>query len=202
MGVSQKKNYLGQQISLSDYIQVQGHWGHKKNKMDPSSHYNFLGIKEEFCVINPEHSISYSNRTFQFCYKVVLSGGTIYFFNSGNENDESLKKMINYFALRSLQPTSNSWIIGGISNKLLKYKQFNILVLSSVSKNSFILRETSQKLIPVISVKDTNVMSNKLFQEILSNDDSKEVYYYYYYILSNVIIKAYLFKHAKTLISI
>jgi len=201
MGVRQTKKTLifGWDSNTMHFLNVQGHWGHRKSKLDSTSNYNVLGFRNNFSIINPEHAAEYSKRVHTFCYKVILNGGNVFFFNSSNDNDEDLKKIINFFSLKSLQPTSNDWVIGNLSNRLINFKKFSLLVLPCINKNSFILKETSQKLIPVISVKDSNVTFDKVFQPFLGNDDSKEVYYYFYYSLSNIIIKAYLFKYSKNI---
>ena len=199
MGINQKKKHLKFLPKTSHFLDIQSHWGHKKEKTDSSSYSHSLGVKNNFCIMNPENVIEFNNRVYEFCFHVALSGGTIYFFNSSNDNDEHLKKLIMFFGFRSLHPTSNHWVIGSLTNKLLNSKTFSILILPCINKNAFILKEASQKLIPVISIKDNNVTQDKVFHPFLSNDDSKEVYYYFYNNLSNIILKAHLLKHSKTL---
>jgi ribosomal protein S2 len=192
MGVNNLTTHI--KLTSKGFLDAQGHWGHKKERLNHSSNIHVLGFKNDFTIINPEHFLEYSKRCNIFCSKTILNGGNIFFINS---NDE-YKKLIIYFGSRSLQPIHyNKWFGGLLTNNF--FKNPCVFVMSNVSKNSFILKEASKKLIPVISIEDSDYSFNKAFYSVLGNDDSKQSLSFFYSNLTNHIIKSLLYNHCKSL---
>ena len=196
MGVTNKlrKNYIleNSNLSCSSFLKAQGHWGHKKERLNHSFNIHLLGLKSNSAVFNPEHFIEYCKRSSIFCSKTILNRGTIFFINS----DDEYRKIVIFFGSRSLQPINcDKWIGGFLTNNF--FKNPCVLVTPNLDKNIYILKEASRKLIPVISIEDTDHNLNKPFYSILGNDDSKQSVSYFYNILSDYIIKSSLYNHCK-----
>jgi len=195
MGVSLKNslnNKKGASINVITFIGIQGHWGHKKEKSLQCLNNLFLGTRNNFNVFNSENSLQYFKRLSLFCFNIIVLGGNVLFVNTSNY----FEKITLFLGLRSLEYIKiNNWVNGCLINQL--YKKPSILFISSTHNNMYILKEASKKSIPVISIQDSDINVDKISYSLLGNDDSKETFTEYSRILSDVIIKAKLFKQCK-----
>lgn len=196
MGVAYKPNIQANSLSQS-FIASQSHWGHHKQIFNYSLSPHVLGLKNGFVIFNPSHFVEYSKRCSIFCSKVILEKGDILFINFGNES----KKLTMFFGSRSLQPIYvNEWLGGSITNGFLKKP--SLIVTHNIPKDSLILKEASKKLIPVITLEDSDYCLNKSFYSSFGNDNNKDSICFFYSVLSESILKSTLLMCAKNLVSL
>lgn len=187
MGVISIKN-----AKVTTFLNVQGHWGHKKENSLQTLNSFFLGTRNNFYVFNPENYIELSKRLYFFCFNVIMLGGSILFINT----HDYFKEVTLFFGLRSLQPVKlNNWVNGSLAK--LSYKKRTILFLSNIDNNMYILKEAFSRCIPVIGVQDSNVSVDRISYSIIGNNDSKKMFAEYSNLLSDAVIKAKLFNFCK-----
>lgn len=193
MGIAVNKSSSIKNKQAFDFLISQAYWGHKKQFLSSLTKKYVLGLKSNMAVINPEYFIESINRSSLFCFNLVSNGGNILFINL----NENYKKLTAFFAVRCGQRFYvNKWFGGLITNNLLGDDSPSALILSNLSYNStYSLKESSRKLIPTISVEDTDNLSHKCFYNVFSNDDIKNSVHLFYSVLSDSIVKSVLFKH-------
>jgi ribosomal protein S2 len=196
MGVSKNHKMISKEKQMSDFLFTQSCWGHKKQYLKHSLNKHVLGLKNNFVVFNSEHFLEYSNRCSFFCFNVINTGGTILFISS----DDNYKKLTLFFTLRSFQRFYiDKWFGGLITNNLLGGKVPNIFVVSNLKYDTYVLKEASNKLIPVVCIEDSDHPLHKSFYSTFANDDKKNSIHFFYSVLTDSIIKSLLVKYANSL---
>ena len=191
MGVILKSN----NYTVTTFLTVQGHWGHKKEKSSQTLNSFFLGTRNDFNIFNPENSVEFLKRLNLFCFDVIKLNGNILFVNTYSY----FERITLFFGLRSLESIKlNNWVNGSLSNLL--HNKPTVLFISNINNNMYILKEASKKSIPVIGIQDSDISINRITYSILGNNDSKEVFAEYSNTLSNTIIKAKLFNFCKNIV--
>ena len=196
MGVTKNNKMISKEKQISDFLFSQSCWGHKKQYLKHSLNKHVLGLKNNFVVFNSEHFLEYSNRCSFFCFNIINTGGTILFISS----DDNYKKLTLFFTLRSFQRFYiDKWFGGLITNNLLGGKVPDIFVVSNLKYDTYVLKEASNKLIPVICIEDSDHPLHKSFYSAFANDDKKNSIHFFYSILTDSIIKSLLVKYANSL---
>nr|YP_009476766.1 ribosomal protein S2 [Cryptomonas curvata]AVM81259.1 ribosomal protein S2 [Cryptomonas curvata] len=191
MGVSNQFTLSGKKLTKG-FIISQSYWGHNKQTLSSSISPHVFGIKNDFVIFNPSHFVEYSKRISVFCSNVILNNGNILFISFGAD----YKKISVFFGSRSLQSIHiNKWVGGSITNNFLKKPC--IIVTPVIPKDSFVLKEASKKLIPIITIEDSDYILHKGFYSSFGNDNNKESVSYFYTILSESILKSLLFSYIK-----
>jgi len=197
MGVVNNRKAIQKENQNSDFLFSQSCWGHKKQYLNHRLNKHILGLKNDFVIFNNEHFLEYSNRCSFFCFNTINLGGTILFV-SPNDN---YKELTLYFTLRSFQRFYiEKWFGGLVTNNLLNYKIPDVLVVSNL-RHDYVLKEASTKLIPIISIEDSDHLLHKSFYSVFANDDKKDSIFLFYNLLTNSIIKSLLTKYSTNLIN-
>lgn len=196
MGIVKNNKLVLKEKQVSDFLFFQSCWGHKKQYLKHSLNKHILGLKNDFVVFNSEHFLEYSNRCNFLCYNTISVGGSILFVSS----DDNYKKLTLFFSIRSSQRFyTNKWIGGLITNNLLDEKIPDIFIVSNLRYDTFVLKEASSRLIPVICLEDSDHPLNKSFYSAFANDDRKDSIYLFYDLLTDTIIKSLLVKYSNNL---
>ena len=196
MGIVKNNKLVLKEKQVSDFLLLQSCWGHKKQYLKHSLNKHILGLKNDFVVFNSEHFLEYSNRCNFLCYNTISVGGSILFVSS----DDNYKKLTLFFTIRSSQRFyTNKWIGGLITNNLLDEKIPDIFIVSNLKHDTFVLKEASSRLIPVVCLEDSDHPLNKSFYSAFANDDRKDSIYLFYNLLTDVIIKSLLVKYSNSL---
>ena len=198
MGVINNVKAIHKEHQNSDFLLSQSCWGHKKQYLKQCLNKHILGLKNDFVIFNNEHFLEYSNRCSSFCFNTINLGGTILFVSS----NDNYKELTLFFTLRSFQRFYiKKWFGGLITNNLLNCKVPDVFIVSNLKHDSYVLKEASTKLIPVISIEDSDHDLHKSFYSVFANDDKKDSIFLFYNILTNSIIKSLLIKHSINLIN-
>jgi ribosomal protein S2 len=196
MGIIKDNKLILKKNQTSDFLFFQSCWGHKKEYLKHSLNKHILGLKNDFVVFNSEHFVEYSNRCSFLCFNTINVGGSILFVSS----DDNYKALTFFFTTRSFQRLyTNKWIGGLITNNLLDEKLPDIFIVSNLKDDTFVLKEASSRLIPVICLEDSDHPLNKSFYSAFANDDRKDSIYFFYSLLTNTIIKSLLVKYSNSL---
>ncbi len=196
MGVINNKKVISKEKQISDFIFSQSCWGHKKQYLKHSLNKHVLGLKNDFVVFNSEHFLEYSNRCGFFCFNIINAGGTVLFISI----DDNYKKLTVFFTLRSSQHFYiNKWFGGLITNNLLNNKLPDVFIVSNLKYDSYVLKEASSKLIPVLCIEDSDHPLHKSFYSTFANDDKKDSIHLFYTYLTDSIIKSLLVNHSNNL---
>lgn len=189
MGVK-SKNFASTKNLTKGFLASQSHWGHYKQILSNNLRSHIIGTKHGFVIFNTSHFAEYSRRCSVFCSESVLNKGNILFVNFGGE----YKKLTVFFGLRSLQSIhADKWVGGSITNNFLKKP--TVIITHNMPKDSFILKEASKKLIPIITIEDSDYKLHKSFYSLHGNDDNKNSICYFYSVLTDSIIKSLLLLH-------
>lgn len=196
MGIINNKKSCFKEKQISDFLFSQSCWGHKKQYLKHSLNKHVLGLKTKFVVFNSEHFLEYSSRCGYFCFNTVYFGGTILFVNS----NDNYKRLTLFFTLRSLQRFYvDKWFGGLITNNLLGEKLPDLFVVSNLKHDTYVLKEASRKLTPVVCIEDSDHALHKGFYSVFGNDDSTDSIYFFYNLLTDSIIKSLLLRYSNDL---
>jgi ribosomal protein S2 len=196
MGIIANKIFIPKEKQISDFLLSQSCWGHKKQYLKHSLNKHVLGLKNDFVIFNSEHFLEYSVRCSFFCFNTINNGGSILFVSSHDD----YKRLTLFFTLRSFQRFYiDKWFGGLITNNLLDVKTPDIFVVSNLKYDTYVLKEACKKLIPVISIEDSDHPLNKSFYSAFASDDRKDSIYLFYTILTDSIIKSLLIKYSNSL---
>lgn len=184
MGITFKeKNY-----SKKTFVEIQGHFGVKKSKLNYSLNMFILGFKYDFSIINSEFFIEQSKRIFLFCFSFIEKTNKFLFVNSSLFSKEFLSFLV-YRSLESI--ITQKWINGLLTNSL--WVKPAVLFVWDV-KNILILQESYLKNLPLILLDNLSISLNKCFYFLFSNYFSKKLLYFYYKNLTNFILLSKLYK--------
>ena len=75
----------------------------------------------------------------------------------------------------------------------------DIIIASNLKRDTYVLKESSCKLIPIVCIEDSDHALNKSFHSFFANDDKKHSIHLFYKTLTDSMIKSLLFKHSKDL---
>jgi ribosomal protein S2 len=196
MGITKNKKIVNKENQISDFLFSQSCWGHKKQYLKHSLNKHILGLKNEFVVFNHEYFLEYSNRCGLFCFNTINLGGNILFVSS----DDNYKRLTLFFTLRSFQRFYvDKWYGGLITNNLLDGKAPDVFIVSNLKYDTYVLKEASAKLIPIICIEDSDHPLHKSFYSVFANDDKKDSIFLFYNLLTNSIIKSLLFRYSNNL---
>jgi ribosomal protein S2 len=110
--------------------------------------------------------------------------------------DEQSNKLTLLCALRAIQPVLiDGWSSGNLTNVISKNRITAVFLLSS-KKTYFVIEEATKLNIPVISFVDTDSTLNNISFPLWLNDNSVQLDYGLTSVLSDIIIKTVLTKHA------
>lgn len=196
MGVTNSEKSLSRQKQISDFLLLQACWGHKKQYLKHSLNKHVVGLKNDFVIFNSEHFLEYSSRCSFFCFNTINAGGNILFISS----DDNYKKITLFFTFRSFQRFYiNKWFGGLVTNNLLGEKIPDVLIVSNLRHDTYVLKEASSKLIPVLCLEDSDHPLHKSFYSAFANDDKKDSIYLFYSLLTDSIIKSLLVVYSTSL---
>jgi ribosomal protein S2 len=196
MGINNNNKLSSRQKQASDFLFLQACWGHKKQYLKHSLNKHILGLKNDFVIFNSEHFLEYSNRCSFFCFNTINTGGTILFISS----DDNYKKLTLFYTLRSFQRFYvNKWFGGLVTNNLLGDKIPDVFIVSNLKYDTYVLKEASSKLIPVLCLEDSDHPLHKSFYSAFANDDKKDSIYLFYNLLTDSIIKSLLVVYSSNL---
>jgi len=196
MGIVMNKSTLYKDKQVFDFLLSQGYWGHKKKFLNISLNKHILGLKSNTAVFNSEHFLESIHRSSLFCFNLIFAGGTLFFINL----NDIYKRLTIFFAVRCLQCFyANRWFGGLITNNLLGNEVPSSFVISSLNCSSYVLKESFRKIIPTISIEDTDNNFHKTSYAVFANDDKKDSIHLFHSVLTNCIIKSLLFKFCKNL---
>ena len=168
-------------------------FGHKIKSTDSKTFSNLLGFRKGASVINIEkckEAVSLMNRFVSVLFDKKKP--QLLFVNFEEESN----KLTLLCALRAIQPVLiNGWTSGTLTNVVSKNKITAVFLLSS-KKTYFVIEEATKLNIPVISFVDTDSTLNNISFPIWLNDNSVELDHRLTSVLSDIIIKATLNKHA------
>ena len=194
MGIIAKNPSSFKQNQVSDFLFSQSFWGHSKQYFNYSLNKHVLGLKNNFIVFNSEHFLEYSNRCGFFCFNTVYNGGKFLFVSS----EENYKKLTFFFTVRSFQRFYvDKWVGGLITNNLFDDYVPDVIITSNLKRDTYILKESSCKLIPIVCIEDSDHVLNKSFYSSFANDDKKHSVHLFYKTLTDSMIKSLLFKYSK-----
>lgn len=196
MGIVKSKKITYRENQISDFLFSQSCWGHKKQYLKHSLNKHILGLKNNFVIFNNEHFLEYSNRCSLFCFNTINLGGSILFISS----NDNYKRLTLFFTLRSFQRFYvDKWFGGLITNNLLSGKVPDVFVVSNLRRDTYVLKEASTRLIPVVCIEDSDHPLHKSFYSVFANDDKKDSIFLFYNLLSNSIVKSLLVKYSNSL---
>lgn len=196
MGITNNEKVFSRQKQASDFLFSQACWGHKKQYLKHSLNKHVLCLKNDFVIFNSEHFLEYSSRCSFFCFDTINTGGSILFISS----DDNYKKLTLFYTFRSFQRFYvNKWCGGLVTNNLLGDKTPDIFVVSNLKYDTYVLKEASTKLIPVLCLEDSDHPLHKSFYSAFANDDKKDSIYLFYNILTDSIIKSLLVVYSSNL---
>lgn len=196
VGITKNKQAMYRKHEHSDFLLSQSCWGHKRQYLKHSVNKHILGLKNDFVIFNNEHFLEYSNRCSFFCSNTIRSGGTILFVSLNN----NYKTLTLFFTLRSFQRFYiNKWFGGLLTNNMLHGKVPDVFIFSNLRRDTYVLKETSAKLIPVVSIEDSDHFLHKSFYSAFANDDKKDSISLFYNLLTNSIIKSLLIRYSNNL---
>ena len=168
-------------------------FGHKIKSTDPKTFSNLLGFRKGASIINIEkckEAVSLMNRFVSVLFDKKKP--QLLFVNFEEESN----KLTLLCALRAIQPVLiNGWTSGALTNVVSKNKITAVFLLSS-KKTYFVIEEATKLNIPVISFVDTDSTLNNISFPLWLNDNSVELGHGLTSVLSDIIIKATLTKHA------
>lgn len=168
-------------------------FGHKIQSTDPKTFSNLLGFRKGASIINIEkckEAVSLMNRF--VCLLFDKKKPQVLFVNF----DEQSNKLTLLCALRAIQPVLiDGWSSGNLTNVISKNRITAVFLLSS-KKTYFVIEEATKLNIPVISFVDTDSTLNNISFPLWLNDNSVQLDYGLTSVLSDIIIKTVLTKHA------
>jgi len=168
-------------------------FGHKIQSTDPKTFSNLLGFRKGASIINIEkckEAVSLMNRF--VCLLFDKKKPQVLFVNF----DEQSNKLTLLCALRAIQPVLiDGWSSGNLTNVISKNRITAVFLLSS-KKTYFVIEEATKLNIPVISFVDTDSTLNNISFPLWLNDNSVQLDYELTSVLSDIIIKTVLTKHA------
>ena len=168
-------------------------FGHKTKSTDPKTFSNLLGFRKGASIVNIEKSkeaVSIMNRFVGVLFDKKKS--QLLFVNF----DEESNKLTSLCALRAIQPVLiDGWTSGIFTNVISKNKITAVFLLSS-KKAYFVIEEATKLNIPVISLVDTDATLNNVSFPLWMNDNSAQLGHVLTSVLSDIIIKTALKKHA------
>jgi ribosomal protein S2 len=168
-------------------------FGHKIQSTDPKTFSNLLGFRKGASIINIEkckEAVSLMNRF--LCVLFDKKKPQVLFVNF----DEQSNRLTLLCALRAIQPVLiDGWSSGTLTNVISKNRITAIFLLSS-KKTYFVIEEATKLNIPVISFVDTDSTLNNISFPLWLNDNSVQLDYELTSVLSDIIIKTVLTKHA------
>ena len=196
MGIINNKKIVFRQKQISDFLFLQACWGHKKQYLKHSLNKHVLGLKNDFVIFNSEHFLEYFNRCSFFCFDTIYAGGSILFVSS----DDNYKRLTLFFTVRSFQRFYiDKWSGGLVTNNLLEGKIPDVFIVSNLKYDTYLLKEASNRLTPVLCVEDSDHPVHKSFYSIFANDDKKDSIYLFYSLLTDSIIKSLLASYSSNL---
>ena len=168
-------------------------FGHKIKSTDPKTFSNLLGFRKGASIINIERckeAVSLMNRFVSVLFDKRKP--QLLFVNFDKESN----KLTLLCALRAIQPVLiNGWTNGTLTNVVSKNRITGVFLLSS-KKTYFVVEEATKLNIPVISFVDTDSTLNNVSFPLWLNDNSVQLDHGLTSVLSYIIIKATLNKHA------
>ena len=168
-------------------------FGHKIKSTDPKTFSNLLGFRKGASIINIERckeAVSLMNRFVSVLFDKRKP--QLLFVNFDKESN----KLTLLCALRAIQPVLiNGWTNGTLTNVVSKNRITGVFLLSS-KKTYFVVEEATKLNIPVISFVDTDSTLNNVSFPRWLNDNSVQLDHGLTSVLSDIIIKATLNKHA------
>jgi ribosomal protein S2 len=196
MGVINNEKTPSSRRKTYDFLFLQACWGHKKQYLKHSLNKHVLGLKNDFVIFNSEHFLEYSSRCSFFCFNTINAGGTVLFISS----DDNYKKLTLFFTLRSFQRFYvDKWFGGLVTNNLLADNIPDVFIVSNLKYDTYVLKEASSKLIPVLCIEDSDHPLHKSFYSVFANDDKKDSIYLFYSHLTDSIIKSLLTVYSSNL---
>ena len=145
--------------------------GHKA--VSPSLYSSILGFRNQLAAINVSKNKNSTFAALKFVEKLFEKNSEqrVLFI----ELDIETNSLTKHCASVILQPfLVKDWSSGSLTN-ILSQRQVDVIYLSSLKSNGFILKEANKLDIPVIGLLDSNSDPNLVKLAVLGNDDSDEL---------------------------
>jgi len=202
MGITRNKFYCSNNLNSSNFLSIQSLWGYEKDKLNNVLNSYVLGFKNDLAIFKLDFSLEYLVRCSIFCSNLVFNRTIILFLIPvicDTIYDNSLKELILFFSLRSLQPFVFIDKVNCFLNNIVVKK--SCVLLTCGNKYDLFVRNSLANLIPFVYIEDIYFQFNKGPYSVVGNSNCIDYTFFWYIFFSNSILKSMLLSYCRSLIN-